>query len=476
MKDNNDNRKDFSEELKIINDLEELILKPVSVFEGDKFLSEGILLKEGNKLSLKLPIRIEKDCLENIIIATELGQRTFTTLDVDVRDMKVGEDGVFSNTLCSIRYLKNNIFSSDFTSQFRCFIPTSPSNLNTYRFQLETIRYSDSEKMYSAQCVRINIEDLQLDVLQIKQKNEGCYVIEAFQDMAFDDFANYCYAIQQALGFVMGYMPGGEIFYFANNKDYYYTNHVRPAMTSLYYPIHTNPYHFIQFQKTSAENYLNKLNVMSAKCFSKLVSLIYSNERFSSVVTMMIESESIRSLLLIPSIYAIILESLSKIVCIQIVEGKNPIKKKEVFQKILKKMEEVIDSYSTEFRSDDDILKLRRRLSELNKPIKNMKQLSNTEKLIQPFEQLAIDLTPEDIAMIEHRNDLLHGNTHLADSTRTETCDINNYMMYASGKLYTLISSLILKYVGYSGYIINHAKAYEKHCNITTKEDYYKYI
>jgi hypothetical protein len=421
MEDNNDNRKDFSNELEIINDLDELISKSVSVFEGDKFLSEGILLKEGNKLSLKLPIRIEKDCVENVIIETELGQRIFTTLDVDVRDMKVGEDGVFSNTLCSIRYLKNNIFSPDFISKFRCFIPTSHSKMDTYRFQLETIKYRDSEKIYSAQCVRINIEDLQFDVLQVKPKHKGYYVIEAFQDMPFDDFANYCYAIQQALGFMMGYMPGGEIFYFSGNKDYYYTNQVRPAMTSLYYPIHTNPYHFIQFRKTSAENYLNKLKAMSAKCFSSLVSLIYSNERFSSVVTMMIESESIRSLLLIPSIYAIILESLSKIVCVPIVEEKKPIKKKELFQEILKEMEEVIDSYSTKFESDDDILRLRRRLSELNKPIKNMKQLSNTEKLIQPFEQLGIELTPEDIAMIEHRNDLLHGNTHLADSTRTET-------------------------------------------------------
>ena len=145
MEDNKDNIKDFANELEIINDVDVLISKSVSVFEGDKFLSEGILLKEGNKLSLKLPIRIEKNCLENVIIETELGQRIFTTLYVDVRDMKVGKDGIFSNTLCSIRYLREDTFSPDFTSQFRCFIPTSLSKLNTYRFQLETIRYSDSE-------------------------------------------------------------------------------------------------------------------------------------------------------------------------------------------------------------------------------------------------------------------------------------------------------------------------------------------
>lgn len=48
--------------------------------------------------------------------------------------------------------------------------------------------------------------------------------------------------------------------------------------------------------------------------------------------------------------------------------------------------------------------------------------------------------------------------------------------MYVSEKLYVLISSLILKYIGYSGYIINYAKTYEEDCNIATNEDYYKYI
>lgn len=473
MKNDNDNRKDLSYELETINDWENPTSKSVSIFEGDKFLSKGFLLKETNKLSLRLPVRIGKDSIEDIIIETEAGQRIFTTLYVNERSTKAEKDGVFSNTLCSIQDLRKGQFLPGQISRFRCFIPTSPSKLNTYIFQLETISHSDSENTYYYQCVRINIEDLQFDILQIKHKNEGYYVVEALQDMSFDDFCNYCYAIQQALGFVMGYMPGGEIFYFSSDKEYYYTNNVRPAMRPFYYPIHTNPYSLIEFKKTSAKNYSGKLNVMPAKCFSNLVSLIYSNERFSSAITMMLESENARSLLLTPSIYAVVLEALSKIVCAPIAEGKKPVNNKELFKKILKELEGIIDSHSAEFESDDDILKLRRRLSELNKPIR---QLTNIEKLILPFEQLGIGLTPQDIAIIEHRNDLLHGNTHLADCSRTETCDINNYMMYASGKLYTLISSLILKHVGYSGYIINHAKAYEKYCNINTEEDYYKYI
>ena len=59
--------------------------------------------------------------------------------------------------------------------------------------------------------------------------------------------------------------------------------------------------------------------------------------------------------------------------------------------------------------NDQIILKLKRRLNEINKPT-NKEHLTNNEKLTRPFEQLGIKLSLHDIAIIEHRNDLLHGN------------------------------------------------------------------
>jgi hypothetical protein len=45
-------------------------------------------------------------------------------------------------------------------------------------------------------------------------------------------------------------------------------------------------------------------------------------------------------------------------------------------------------------------------------------------------------------------------------------------MLYASAKLYTLISKLILKNSGYSGYVINYGKLYNK----TSNEEYFEEI
>lgn len=314
MAQDDNNAKDFSAEFGIIADLEKMLSKQVPVFENDKYIAEGTWLKEGNKLSLKLPVRFKKERIENVIIKTDSGSRILTTLDAYKTETKVTNSSFSTATSCSVQYLKSKEFSLRFVSKFRCFIPTDCSHLQTYRFHLETIRYSEGEIDYNLQCVRVNIHNHQFDVLQVKSRENGYYVIDSFQDMTFEDFSHYCHAIRQALGFSMGYMPGGEIYYFSFNKDFYYTNYTRPAMKAVYYPINTNPYSLDSVPKTIANDYLPKLTTLPARCFSNLVSRIYSDERFSSIIMMIIESESICSLLLIPSIYAIILEALSKII------------------------------------------------------------------------------------------------------------------------------------------------------------------
>lgn len=463
--------KDFSNELQRINDLNGLLSKTVSVFVRDKLVSGGIVFRKDDKFFLKLPDILTGDCIENATIkvitdeAEEIETIFSVSLVLNKRSTKLGEK-VFLESIYLIENFKNRIFSSDIESKFRCFIPTALSKLNSFIWQLETVEYS-------CDWVRVHIDDIQFDILQLKFEKQGYYVIRAIQNMKYEVFADYAYAIQQAIGFITGYMPGGEIYYFADINDFYYTSSIRPALDSSYYPIHTNPYS--DFKGTSAEKYYNKLNVLPAKDFSKLVSLIYSNERFSSAIVMMLECASIHSLLIMPSIYAIILEILSKIICNSGEKNQKPIQNKELFRKISNSIYKIIDSFNSEMEPDDDIQKLKRRVPELNKVVKQ-EYLSNNEKLIRPFEQLGIELSINDINMIKHRNDLLHGNTFLMTDNRKELGEINNYMWYASDKWYTLISLLILKYIGYKGFVINHAKKSENNCHITTDEDYYLFI
>ena len=471
-----DNLKDFTTQFLIIKNLESLVAASVSVFDrNNNFIANGVMDMGNKRRCLELPIRLNKECYDNITVKTESGYTLKADLEIDGYHMSVKEDEVIAKTFCSFAYLKNADFSPEYISKFSCFIPVEFSQLHTFRFQLETIHYFWAETIYNYQCVRIYTGEFQFDILQVKKGEKGYYVIDCLNEISFQTFGDYCFSIQQAIGFIMGYMPGGEIFYFSDKGTFYYTDRIRPAMQSMYYPIYTNPYQFKQLLGTESVYFRTKLNVMSSKDFSKLISWIYKDKRFSSVLMMMIESESVCSLLLGPSIFAIVLESLTNIMTFPFMEEKRPIQNRELFKKISVEIEKIIDTYSSEIESEDDILKLKRRIPDLNKVIRQ-NHLTNNEKLIQPFDLLGIKLTADDIHMIEHRNDLLHGNTHMTDDENMEDVEINRYMMYASGKFYTLISSLILKYIGYDGYIINHAKVCEQQSGIETEEKLYKLI
>src|SRR5690606_4864491 len=110
-----------------------------------------------------------------------------------------------------------------------------------------------------------------------------------------------------------------------------------------------------------------------------------------------------------------------------------------------------------------------------NRPT-NKKALTNNEKLTRPFEQLDIELTLHDISIIEHRNDLFHGNVLLNTNQSRDEETTNLYMAYVSAKLFTLISKLILKSSGYGGYIYNQAKYLESKLGLKTNEQYFDKI
>jgi hypothetical protein len=216
------------------------------------------------------------------------------------------------------------------------------------------------------------------------------------------------------------------------------------------------------------------LTRISLNELSNLISKIHTSSDFSTAILVILEASASKSLLLIPSSFAVIIELLSKAIDTNEIGIEIPIGDRFLKDKILKELHEVIDDNET-FLSDESILKLKRRLNEINKPV-NKQHLTNNEKLTRPFEQLGIRLSLNDITIIEHRNDLLHGNILLKKEDYQTNESINLYMSYVSTKLYALISKLILKSIGYNGYIYNSSKHYEKDLNISTEDEYFEKI
>lgn len=473
-----ENFKDFNPELTKIDFLESLHDEKIEISIKNLFSTSANLSKNGNKISIDIfncefLVKNSDENFSNVHAFIEDNELFFDSFFVDNTHTKIDEEGILREVQCSTNIIRTKKFNKGILSHFKCFIPIDHSNYSNFHNHFETVTYQDNSCDYFYDCIRFKLGMNVFDITQIKHTNKYYFIIENLKELTFTKFQSICFSIRQAIGFITGYMPGGEEYYFTENLDFFYINSLRPAIDSMFCPIHQNPYSFLHTRKEIAEKYLNKLTLLSSKNLSKLIREINKNPEFSSVIILLLEASSIHSLLIIPSVFAVIIESLSKIVSKKEMGLSVPITDKPLSNTLKKDLNKILESYSTKI-SKESFIKLKRRINEINRPI-NKERLTNNEKLILPFQQLKIDLTYEDIEVIEHRNDLLHGNI-LLKNEKIRIKDIDSYMGYVSAKLYTLISALVLKYIGYNGYIINYSKFYEENCQIKTEEEFYRLI
>lgn len=467
------NDKFFETELKFIDKICSLENFKVELVE-DKEIDTFLIRKKGTFL-LQINARLLEEDDDNTELSFIFNDIPYKTKKLgstsNHTDLKVNKSVSFETTIELNRFQSQNFKQYGL---YKTFFQTDLKNINTFHREFETITHQRQGTEYFYDCIRINLNGKDYDVTQLKYKDKGFYVFECLQKQSYDEFSEVCFSIQQAIGFINKLMVGGEKFIFDDVGNFYYSNYIRPALKGMYSPITTNPFSYPDIEKDVADFYLNKLTRIALNNFSNLVYKIHTEPEFSVAILVILEATSIRSLLIIPSSFAVIIEQLSKHLSIEETGLERPINDSILSDKVIKELHKVIDDNSKTL-TETNILKLKRRLHEVNKFI-NKEHLTNNEKLTRPFEQLGIRLTLHDIAIIEHRNDLLHGDILLKKEEIKDEEKLNLYLTYVSAKLFTLISKLILKSIGYDGYIYNQAKYLEKLMNIKTDEEYFEKI
>lgn len=466
------NNKDFDTELnfiKKINEIDNIELKEAN--SSDLF---ALLNREELKFKLEInKIFLENDHLQELSFSLE--NKTFIVKEFNDlgKQTKISpETGVQLLTSIDLDMFHTTAFKKE--GRYKSFYPVELKDIKTFHNEFETVTYQRNGIEHFYDCLRITIEKLEYDLTQIKDKNQGFYVFECLQNQTFEDFSEACYSIQQAVGFINTLMVGGEKFVFDDYGEFYYSNYIRPTLRGLYRPVFSNLYSNLDIEKKVADKMINKLSRISIENLSSLASSIHQNTVFSVVILIILESTSVRFLLLLPSSFAVIIEQLSEHLNVEEVGLDKPIVDSQLEGIIIDELHQVIDKNMKNL-APENILKLKRRLNGINRPT-NKKTLTNNEKLTRPFEQLKIDLSLQDISIIEHRNDLFHGNILLNTNEVRDEEAMNVYLAYVSAKLFTLISKLILKSIGYTGYIYNQAKFLENKLGLKTNEQYFDKI
>ncbi|MDE5492236.1 hypothetical protein [Elizabethkingia meningoseptica] len=467
-----ENNKDFDRELSFIermNCLDKCSIKIVGNENLNAHLSKN---KAKFNLSINADLIEEKD---NTSLPFILDNETYEIKKVgntyNGTSHKVGKSPEFTT-----RLEINSFETKDFNQKsiFKAFYIVDLDEIKTFHDKFETVTHQRNGINYFYDCLRIELNGSAYDVTQLKDEERGFYVFECLEEQTFEDFSEICFSIRQAIGFITRLMVGDEEYIFDNSGKLYYSNYIRPSIKGMYSPITTRPHSYLDIERKIADSFFGKLTRISPDNLSNLVNKIYTEPEFSVAILVILEATSLRSLLLIPSSFAVIIEQLSKHLSIEETGLEAPITNKELRDKILEELQDVIDNNS-EHLGLETIQKLKLRIKEINRPV-NKKHLTNNEKLTRPFKQLGINLTLHDISIIEHRNDLLHGNILLVTDENKDLKDTDLYMNYVSAKLFTLISKLILKSIGYNGYVYNQAKYLEKFLKIETSEEYFEMI
>lgn len=469
-----ENIKDFEIELILIEKFNTLNKHKISLINQNV---EAELSRGKKNFLIQFYERLDSENFEKKNLSFNFEGITYETKRIDYFSSDTWVNIDFApGAKCSSTFKISTFQSQDFKSlgRFKTFYQVDLDEIRTFHSQFETVTHQRGVMEYFYDCIRLKVEGKTYDITQFKAQDKGYYVFECLDEETFENYVQACFSIKQAIGFINKLMVGDEEYIFDDSQNLHYSNFIRPTIKGFYYPIVTNPYSQLDIERDKADKFNERLTRLSSENFTNLVTQIHTNSNLSLAILTILEVMSVRSLLLMPSTFAVIIELLSKMIHTDEVGIEKPISDKRLASTIVSELHRVIEDHSDSL-NDQSILKLKRRLNEINNPINN-NHLTNNQKLTKPFEILGIKLTLHEIKIIEHRNDLLHGNISLENEDQQTEENINLYMAYVSAKLFTLISKLILKSIGYDGYVYNNAKYIEKHLKISTDDEYFEKI
>ncbi len=374
-----------------------------------------------------------------------------------------------------IRDLRTSTFRKEEPLYHRLVIPVQ--NKLNFLFSIESVSliYSYLERISTINASQIVIDENTFILFEITDKVFGplerYLVIDCDKQTCFEIFNKYCYSILIGFGFTTGLFVQNEGFFFQyadSHKqiplDLYYSS-FRKSVKCHFIPVYSNPYGYIHDHSIAAR-YRDKTKVIALDELSTLCTKIHKDDDFKYAVLLFLEA-NVQSLVSSPGLLSIALEALARIVCQENEDSVLPIGNKLVAKKIRASLISTLLEYKDQIGAQAmDII--RAKIDQINQP-------TNREKLLIPFRLLEIPINDDDKQAIEQRNKFLHGDVPMLKNKKPDNIkEADEFRYYLFLKLHFLVSSIILKYVGYDGLIVNFTKIYSSSTGTELNEEYYR--
>lgn len=349
----------------------------------------------------------------------------------------------------SSEMFKGNISEIESKSQnpsffFRSLIPMDQS-VAVLAGYFQTLSFSTESSFRAAGLMNIKINNIRFRIFDYEIEGQHYLIVDSLDLIAYEDFLKIVKSFLAVIGVIGGCfyrervitltstdadMSGFHSFSLIKmDKSKHGLEAVRPRDMIDFFP----------GLKKKSERYL------LPAIFEKLVTLCLDDARFSRAVNIVAESHGY-PLEIRASTYSVALETLKNIIIQANEEKINPIKTKAAARTLVGKLKEVVNDFGeSEFNNKNLIIQ---KLEHLN-------QIGNTDSFSRIFELLNMELTLEDIMVLNKRNDFLHGRIPFEDEEHTTK---EKELRLVTLKLHFLICSLILKMGGYNGYLINNVR------------------
>lgn len=405
---------------------------------------------------------------------------SYKSIHIELKNRKIILENLFIGRQAGTKYrgavnrLKTKGYSKTSRYYYRLIIPLD-KKLDSH-FNIARTHFTSDLVYLSSNSTTAVIDGISIDACYVyRDKREHFLFLDSPSKLTFEEFAELSNSVRIGLGYLSGYYAANQGYFFAfsnkarkNPRHFYFTT-LRDSIKSSYQPVYSNSYGYLYGKKRSAKKYYPLLRTVSLKEFSLLCQRIHNSLDFKSTLMLILES-SIASLIFMPGGYAIALETMADIIIRSKKSKLAPIKDQDISKAIRDEFKTTVKKYSHHIDPDG--------LVTLDKRINGINQTTNKARLQAPFEILEIKLEEEDLSIIQSRDSFLHGK--VPDITKAgpdRSIDrINKDIYYASVRFYTLLSILILKWVGYNNRVVNYPKLYEGYTRIKLNEEPFRQV
>lgn len=379
----------------------------------------------------------------------------------------------FNMNICALRD------SSEQVGFMRMVLPINRNywihNLHTYGIQ--------TEKSLGGGLLILKFDEGEVHVFTVTdgQSKQQYMIVEPQYEVSREVLFNIHYAVATGLGIITGTAYFGEAYVLVANSlafdSYkavsYYS--LRESVHSQYTTFTTNMYWMDMLLKQGKYNSyaLDMITDEKKKVKSGLVDWLYSETYGQIILNMYKYPEFARAAIILldgsdkaldyqAAMYAVALETLcTKLKSIFNMTFDGIIKDKGTWTRIRKPMTKTFrdscNHYSIEKKIEDRIANR----------IPNLNEISNTDKFKLVIAKLGLNTLLSDEDGINQRNNLLHG--ELVDKTAEDSTDFDD-MYYYSLVLHRLCTSIIFKFAGYHGYLVNNAVLMDRKLSCERKE------